>query len=139
MYDYEGMLFVCLWLQLRLWVLTLGFTLSFGALFAKTWQVYRVYTNSELKKKVQKNTCEECYFLWRLSNVTRLVTLRGEGSFVIFAKQLKISNLVLLSFQDFVQLLVQLDYCLKYIAVVLSYMEHNETIKCWLNMVIFTT
>lgn len=44
---------VCvLWLQLRLWVLTLGFTLSFGALFAKTWQVYRVYTNSELKKKV---------------------------------------------------------------------------------------
>ena len=44
--------FVYTFTQLRLWVLTLGFTLSFGVLFAKTWQVYRVYTNSDLKKKV---------------------------------------------------------------------------------------
>ena len=36
----------------RLWLLTIGFTLSFGALFAKTWQVYRVYTNPKLKEQV---------------------------------------------------------------------------------------
>jgi gamma-aminobutyric acid type B receptor len=36
---------------LRLWLFTLGFSLSFGALFAKTWQVYRVYTNPKLKKQ----------------------------------------------------------------------------------------
>jgi len=35
----------------RLWLLTIGFTLSFGALFSKTWQVYRVYTNPKLKKE----------------------------------------------------------------------------------------
>ena len=39
----------------RLWLLTVGFTLSFGALFAKTWQVYRVYTNTKLKEKVMDN------------------------------------------------------------------------------------
>ena len=39
--------------QLRLWLFTLGFSLSFGALFAKTWQVYRVYTNPKLKKQVK--------------------------------------------------------------------------------------
>lgn len=54
---------VCmLCVQLRLWVLTLGFTLSFGALFAKTWQVYRVYTNNELKKNVcVYSVCEAMY------------------------------------------------------------------------------
>ena len=41
----------------RLWFLTIGFTLSFGALFAKTWQVYRVYTNpTKLKDKVQASS-----------------------------------------------------------------------------------
>ena len=37
---------------IRLWLLTIGFTLSFGALFAKTLQVYRVYTNPKLKEQV---------------------------------------------------------------------------------------
>ncbi|XP_064396472.1 gamma-aminobutyric acid type B receptor subunit 1-like isoform X2 [Halichondria panicea] len=37
--------------NLRLWFFTLGFTLSFGALLAKTSQVYRVYTNQSLKKE----------------------------------------------------------------------------------------
>ncbi|KAL5484018.1 hypothetical protein EMCRGX_G020445 [Ephydatia muelleri] len=36
---------------LRLWLLTIGFSLSFGSLFGKTWQVYRVYTNPALKKE----------------------------------------------------------------------------------------
>ena len=41
----------------RLWLLTIGFTLSFGALFTKTWQVYRVYTNIKLKEKVIGCVC----------------------------------------------------------------------------------
>lgn len=32
--------------------MTLGFTFSYGALFAKTWQMYCVHTNAKLKKKV---------------------------------------------------------------------------------------
>ncbi|XP_019856013.1 PREDICTED: gamma-aminobutyric acid type B receptor subunit 1-like [Amphimedon queenslandica] len=35
----------------RVWLLTIGFTLSFGSLFAKTWQVYRVYTKADLGKQ----------------------------------------------------------------------------------------
>ena len=38
--------------QARLWIITIGFTLSFGALFAKTWQAYRIYTTPSLKDKV---------------------------------------------------------------------------------------
>lgn len=37
--------------NIRLWFFTIGFTLSFGALFSKIWQAYRVYTNSDLKDK----------------------------------------------------------------------------------------
>ena len=48
-------------LQARLWLLTFGFTLSFGALFAKTWQVYRIYTNSKLKNEVN---CFVCLFVF---------------------------------------------------------------------------
>lgn len=48
-------------LQARLWLLTFGFTLSFGALFAKTWQVYRIYTNPKLKNEVN---CFVCLFVF---------------------------------------------------------------------------
>ena len=46
--------------QLQLWFLTIGFTLSFGVLFAKTWQVYRVYTNPKLQKEVC--VCATCEY-----------------------------------------------------------------------------
>ncbi|XP_019856011.1 PREDICTED: gamma-aminobutyric acid type B receptor subunit 1-like [Amphimedon queenslandica] len=38
----------------RTWLLTIGFTLSFGSLFAKTWQVYRVYLDERKKNKPLK-------------------------------------------------------------------------------------
>eukprot|EP00731_Ephydatia_muelleri_P024104 Em0016g375a len=37
--------------MLRLWFLTIGFTLAFGSLFGKTWQAHRVYVDSKLKHK----------------------------------------------------------------------------------------
>ncbi|XP_006811791.1 gamma-aminobutyric acid type B receptor subunit 2-like [Saccoglossus kowalevskii] len=37
---------------LRAWSLALGFTLSFGAMFAKTWRVYSIFTDIRLKRKV---------------------------------------------------------------------------------------
>lgn len=37
--------------KLRLWLLAIGFTLSFGSLFGKTWQVHCVYVDSQLKHK----------------------------------------------------------------------------------------
>ena len=46
-----------------MWFFTVGFTLSFGALFAKTWQVYRVYTNPKLKKQVTHSHCIHVLFI----------------------------------------------------------------------------
>jgi hypothetical protein len=33
-------------------VLSIGFTLAFGAMFAKTWRVYAIFTNIKMQKKV---------------------------------------------------------------------------------------
>ncbi|XP_006813975.1 gamma-aminobutyric acid type B receptor subunit 2-like [Saccoglossus kowalevskii] len=36
----------------RAWLLAIGFTLSFGAMFSKTWRVHSIFTNIKMKKKV---------------------------------------------------------------------------------------
>ncbi|XP_031566705.1 gamma-aminobutyric acid type B receptor subunit 2-like isoform X2 [Actinia tenebrosa] len=38
--------------QVRVWFACLGFTIAFGAMFAKTWRVYVIFTNAKLRKKV---------------------------------------------------------------------------------------
>ena len=43
-----------IWLQARSWVLSIGFTLSFGALFSKTWRVHAIFTNIKLNRKVRR-------------------------------------------------------------------------------------
>ncbi|KAI0215382.1 Gamma-aminobutyric acid type B receptor subunit 2 [Lamellibrachia satsuma] len=40
---------------IRAWVLSFGFTLSFGAMFSKTWRVHAIFTNIKLNKKVIKD------------------------------------------------------------------------------------
>lgn len=49
--------------------LAVGFTLTFGAFFAKTWRVYKIFTASEKLKKVVRKFCFfffalffECHF-----------------------------------------------------------------------------
>nr|QVK45717.1 G protein-coupled receptor [Proales similis] len=39
----------------RIWLLTIGFTLAFGAMFSKTYRVHAILTNSTLTKKVIKD------------------------------------------------------------------------------------
>ncbi|XP_064602848.1 gamma-aminobutyric acid type B receptor subunit 2-like [Liolophura sinensis] len=39
----------------RAWVLAVGFTLAFGAMFSKTWRVHAIFTNIKLNKKVIKD------------------------------------------------------------------------------------
>ncbi|XP_013415617.1 gamma-aminobutyric acid type B receptor subunit 2 [Lingula anatina] len=39
----------------RCWSLSIGFTLSFGALFSKTWRVHAIFTNVKLNRKVIKD------------------------------------------------------------------------------------
>ncbi|WAR01606.1 GABR2-like protein [Mya arenaria] len=39
----------------RAWVLSIGFTLAFGAMFSKTWRVHSIFTNIKLHKKVIKD------------------------------------------------------------------------------------
>ncbi|XP_059157724.1 gamma-aminobutyric acid type B receptor subunit 2-like [Physella acuta] len=43
------------WCIARSWTLALGFTLSFGAMFGKTWRVHAIFTNIKLNKKVIKD------------------------------------------------------------------------------------
>ncbi|ELT87875.1 hypothetical protein CAPTEDRAFT_222380 [Capitella teleta] len=39
----------------RTWIMCVGFTLSFGAMFSKTWRVHAIFTNIKLNKKVIKD------------------------------------------------------------------------------------
>ncbi|XP_053385078.1 gamma-aminobutyric acid type B receptor subunit 2-like isoform X2 [Mercenaria mercenaria] len=39
----------------RAWVLSVGFTLAFGAMFSKTWRVHSIFTDIKLHKKVIKD------------------------------------------------------------------------------------
>ncbi|CAH0385419.1 unnamed protein product [Bemisia tabaci] len=57
--------FVC---QARAWFLSIGFTLSFGAMFSKIWRVHRLTTKSksEPKKKIQP---------WKLYRMVTLLLL----------------------------------------------------------------
>ncbi|XP_070183606.1 gamma-aminobutyric acid type B receptor subunit 2-like, partial [Littorina saxatilis] len=43
------------WCRARAWVLALGFTLAFGAMFSKTWRVHAIFTNLKLNRKVIKD------------------------------------------------------------------------------------
>ena len=42
-------------IQIRQWLLTIGFTLAFGAMFSKTYRVHAILTNATLTKKVIKD------------------------------------------------------------------------------------
>jgi len=42
--------------QLKTWVFCVGFTLSFGAMFSKTWRVHAIFTNVQLNKKVRDSS-----------------------------------------------------------------------------------
>ncbi|XP_033752065.1 LOW QUALITY PROTEIN: gamma-aminobutyric acid type B receptor subunit 2-like [Pecten maximus] len=37
------------------WVLSIGFSLAFGAMFSKTWRVHAIFTNIKLNKKIIKD------------------------------------------------------------------------------------
>ncbi|XP_072046008.1 gamma-aminobutyric acid type B receptor subunit 2-like isoform X2 [Amphiura filiformis] len=39
----------------RLWLLALGFTLSFGSMFSKTFRVHRIFLNKKMEKRVVKD------------------------------------------------------------------------------------
>ena len=41
--------FMC---QVRTWILIVGYTTAFGAMFAKTWRVHAIFKNVKMKKKV---------------------------------------------------------------------------------------
>uniref|UniRef100_A0ACB8EC19 Uncharacterized protein n=1 Tax=Sphaerodactylus townsendi TaxID=933632 RepID=A0ACB8EC19_9SAUR len=41
--------------QVRTWILTVGYTTAFGAMFAKTWRVHAIFKNVKMKKKIIKD------------------------------------------------------------------------------------
>ena len=55
-------------LQSRSWVLSIGFTLAFGAMFSKTWRVHSIFTNIKLHKKVMT-----CHSTESFSKIQQLV------------------------------------------------------------------
>ena len=42
----------CCMNQARIWTLSIGFTISFGAVFSKTWRVHTIFTNVDASKRV---------------------------------------------------------------------------------------
>ena len=38
--------------QARAWLLNVGFSLAFGAMFIKTWRIYKICANKRLKVRV---------------------------------------------------------------------------------------
>ncbi|CAL8362421.1 unnamed protein product [Arctogadus glacialis] len=39
----------------RTWILIVGYTTAFGAMFAKTWRVHAIFKNAKMKKKIIKD------------------------------------------------------------------------------------
>ena len=54
-------------------MLTIGFTLSFGALFSKTWRVYKIFTAAKSMERVVSATCYYCYH----QPLLKLLTVEG--------------------------------------------------------------
>ena len=44
--------------QVRTFCFCVGFTVAFGAMFSKTWRVYKIFTNKKLLKMVSKSKHE---------------------------------------------------------------------------------
>ncbi|CAF3143315.1 unnamed protein product [Rotaria socialis] len=47
-----AMNFIC---AIRVWTLSIGFTISFGAIFSKTWRVHTIFTNVNASKRAVKD------------------------------------------------------------------------------------
>ncbi|XP_038057134.1 gamma-aminobutyric acid type B receptor subunit 2-like [Patiria miniata] len=56
--------------QVRAWLFGISFTLSFGAMFSKTWRVYSIFTNKKLQKRVIKD-----YRLFAMVGVLLLIDI----------------------------------------------------------------
>ncbi|UJR31296.1 hypothetical protein I4U23_018794 [Adineta vaga] len=48
----SAMNFIC---AARIWTLSIGFTISFGAVFSKTWRVHTIFTNVDASKRAIKD------------------------------------------------------------------------------------
>ncbi|XP_045081356.1 gamma-aminobutyric acid type B receptor subunit 2-like [Coregonus clupeaformis] len=55
---------------IRTWILSVGYTTTFGALFAKTWRVWTIVNNKEIMKKIIKD-----YQLWIIVGGMLLIDL----------------------------------------------------------------
>lgn len=53
--DSIAFAFTC---SLRVWLLSIGFSIAFGSLLSKTWRVYRIFTSGRRTKIV----CQFLYF-----------------------------------------------------------------------------
>ncbi|CAF0966442.1 unnamed protein product [Adineta steineri] len=51
-YSDAAMNFIC---AARIWMLSIGFTISFGAIFSKTWRVHTIFTNVDAQKRAIKD------------------------------------------------------------------------------------
>lgn len=40
--------------EARIWTLSIGFTISFGAIFSKTWRVHTIFTKVNASKRVRE-------------------------------------------------------------------------------------
>ncbi|XP_071485072.1 gamma-aminobutyric acid type B receptor subunit 2-like [Diadema antillarum] len=95
--DLDRMDDIC---KARLWVLSLGFTLAFGAMFSKTFRVHKIFINKKLQKRSVKDIqlvamvggfvlIDVIYLLvWEIMKPLKAVTMRFESSAVASADRL---------------------------------------------------
>ena len=65
-------LFLVYYPQARTAVLAIGFSLSFGAMFSKTWRVHKIFTAAKtLKKMVRCNKTNNLYVMHKTQDSVR--------------------------------------------------------------------
>ena len=38
--------------KVSIWLIAIGFTLTFGSMFSKTWRVYTIFTSKDMRRRV---------------------------------------------------------------------------------------
>ena len=85
LFSQTSILWQLLYFQVRTTCFSLGFTIAFGALFSKTWRVYKIFTNKKLLKMV--NYCFlYLYLLYAVSNTTFISVIRLLIKYFVFSQ-----------------------------------------------------
>ena len=79
----------CVMFQMRQVLLTVGFTMSFGAMFSKTWRVYKIFCNKKLERVVRDCVITSYLAYWCTGFVNIMVTFLCASTKLEYMKGLR--------------------------------------------------